>query len=131
MRPPKVPSEPREISDVLTDRIIGCIITVHRKLGPGFLECVYRKALMIELRKAALQAKTEHEVKITYDGQVVGIHRLDILVENQVILELKTVDALAPEHYSQVRSYLKATDLKRALLVNFSKAVSDFRRIES
>jgi GxxExxY protein len=84
---------------------------------------------MIELRKASLQAETEHEVVITCDGQEVGIHRLDILVQGRVVLELKTVECLAPSHYAQVRAYLKATGLSVALLVNFSKSRSDFRRI--
>jgi len=89
---------PTEFEDSLTDKIIQCIITVHRTLGPGFLECVYRKALMIELRKASLRAETEREVVIPDDGQEVGVHRLDILVEDRVILELKTVECLDQSH---------------------------------
>ena len=121
----------QKFSDTLTDRIIKCIITVHRTLGPGFLESVYRRAMMIELGKANLRAETESKVVIRYDGQEVGVHRLDILIEGQVIVELKTVECLSPSHYSQVRSYLKATGLKRALLVNFSKSTSAFRRVEA
>jgi GxxExxY protein len=106
-------------------------VTVHRKLGPGFLEVVYRRALLIELRKACLITETEKEFRVFYDGQEVGLHRLDLLVEGQVIIELKTVEHLGKEHYAQVRAYLKATGLRKALLVNFSKERSDFRRIET
>jgi len=123
--------EPRSFSDPLTDRIIHCVVRVHRTLGPGFLESVYRNALLIELRSSGLNAEHECAVRIFYGGQEVGVHRLDILVEQRVIVELKTVDYLAAAHYAQVRSYLKATGLKLALLVNFSKERSDFRRIES
>lgn len=104
---------------------------MHRKLGPGFLEVIYRRSLLIELRKASLRADTEKEFRVFYDGKEVGLHRLDLLVEGQVIVELKTVEHLGKEHYAQVRAYLKATGLKKALLVNFSKEKSDFRRIEA
>lgn len=123
--------ETRTFDDPLTERIIRCIVRVHRKLGPGFLESVYRNALMIELRRASLNARHEQEIRIYYEGQEVGLHRLDLVVEGQVIIELKTVESLSPAHYAQVRSYLKATGLKLALLVNFSKERSDFRRIEA
>lgn len=122
--------ESKKYNDPLTDRIIKCIITVHRKLGPGYLESIYRRAMMIELRKAGLRADTEWEVTIRYEGQVVGVHRLDILIEGKVIVELKTVEQLSPSHYCQVRSYRKATGLKTGLLVNFSKSKSDFRRVD-
>jgi GxxExxY protein len=121
--------DPRSFSDPLTERIIACIVTVHRNLGPGFLESVYRNALLLELRKAKLQVDSEREIRVHYDGVEVGLHRLDLLVEGQVIVELKTVEELGAAHYAQVRSYLKATGLKKALLVNFAKARSDFRRI--
>jgi GxxExxY protein len=105
----------------LTHRIIEAIIKVHGVLGPGFVESVYRRALLIELRKRNLAVSTEVEVEIAYDGQVVGRHRLDLIVDNTFIVELKTVDGLAKAHYSQVRSYLRATGLPLALLVNFAK----------
>ncbi|MBV8878559.1 MAG: GxxExxY protein [Planctomycetaceae bacterium] len=118
------------VEDPLTECIICCVVAVHRTLGPGFLESVYRKALLIELRNSSLRADTEREFPVFYAGQEVGRHRLDLLVEDQVILELKTVEALNPSHYAQVRFYLKATGLRKALLINFSKERSDFRRIE-
>ena len=105
----------------LTDRVVRSIIEVHKTLGPGFLESVYRKAFLIELRDNDLRAETGKEVPVGYKGREVGLHRLDILVEGQLIIELKTVEDLSKAHYAQVRSYLKATGLPVALLVNFSK----------
>ncbi len=77
-----------------------------------------------------LQVETEKEVIIYYEGEEVGKHRLDILVENRVIVELKTVEDLSKAHYAQVRSYLKATNLRIGFLVNFAGHKADFRRIE-
>ena len=117
--------------DKLTETIIQCIIKVHQTLGPGFLESVYRRALLVEIKKRNLSAETEKEIVVYYEGVEVGRHRLDILVEDKVIVELKTVDELGKAHYAQVRSYLKATALRVAILVNFSKEKADFRRIEA
>lgn len=116
--------------DKFTRLVIECIITVHQTLGPGFLENVYRRALVIELRKRGLQVEAEKEIVIFYDGQEIGRHRLDLVVNASIILELKTVEELGQAHYAQVRSYLKATDIELALLVNFAKEKADFRRIE-
>ena len=117
--------------DHLTDRIIYCVILVHQNLGPGFLEAVYRRALVIELNKHNLATEVEKEILIYYDGQKVGRHRLDLLIEGRVIVELKAVEALSKADYAQVRSYLKAAQLNLALLVNFSPERADFRRIET
>jgi len=116
--------------DKLTELIIKGIIKVHQILGPGFLESIYRKALIIELRKQGVRAETEKEIMVYYEGENIGRHRLDILVEDKVIIELKTVEELSKAHYAQVRSYLKATELRVAILVNFAKEKADFRRIE-
>jgi GxxExxY protein len=114
----------------LTEGIIRCIIAVHRTLGPGFLETVYRRALVLELRKQGLTATVEKEIVIYYDGQEVGRHRLDLLVEGRVIVEVKTVENLGRAHYAQVRSYLAATGLRLALLINFAGERADFRRVQ-
>lgn len=118
-------------ADQLTGRVIECIIHVHKTLGPGFLENVYRRALLIELRKRDLATENEKEFVVHYDGLEVGKHRLDLLVEDQLIIELKTVEALSKAHYAQVRSYLRAARLNVALLVNFALDRADFRRIEA
>jgi len=117
--------------DQLTQTIIECIIKVHRILGPGFLESIYRKALMFELQRHKLCVETEKEVAIYYEGKEVGRHRLDLMVQNRVIVELKTVEALSRAHYAQVRSYMKATGATVAILVNFAREKADFRRLEA
>ena len=121
----------KTFEDPTTKAIIQCICRVHRILGPGFLECIYRRALLKELRTAGLQAETEKEIDVVYEGEVVGQHRLDLLVQGTVVIELKTVEALGKAHYAQIRSYLKATRLRVGILVNFATALADFRRVEN
>lgn len=116
--------------DKVTEAIIQSIIAVHQELGPGFLESIYRRAMLVELRRRGLTVETEKEVLIFYQGVEVGRHRLDLLVDGRVIVELKTVEDLSKAHYAQVRSYLKATGLAVAILVNFAGAKADFRRID-
>ena len=116
--------------DEITERIINAIITVHRTPGPGFLESIYRNALMLESRKQGLEVEVEKEIVICYDGVEVGRHRLDLMVGGQVVLELKTVEELGRAHYAQLRSYLKASGCKTGLLVNFAGDKADFRRVD-
>jgi len=114
----------------VTQRIIACVAEVHQTLGPGFLESVYRNALLLRLRKAELLVEPEREVLVRYLGQEVGRHRLDLVVEDAVVLELKAVTDLAAVHYEQVRSYLRASGLEVGLLVNFGRERWDVRRVE-
>jgi len=116
--------------DKLMEKIIECVIEVHKTLGPGFLESVYRKALVIELRAHGLKVETEKEIVITYKGEEVGRHRLDVVVDGERMVELKTVEALGKAHYAQVRSCIKASGLNPALLVNFATSMADYRRVE-
>ncbi|MEM8865253.1 MAG: GxxExxY protein [Planctomycetota bacterium] len=115
----------------ITDQIIQGIIKVHQTLGPGFLERVYHNALLLELENRGLHVETEYEVVVYYEGRTVGSHRLDLVVEQQIIVELKCVESLSKAHYSQLRSYLKATGMKTGLLVNFEADKADFRRVEN
>lgn len=115
--------------EALTARILGAAIAVHRILGPGFVESVYHRALERELGTAGLSFRTEYEVVIWYDGIKAGEHRLDLLVADQVIVELKTVSQFSSAHYAQVRSYLRACQLRVGLLLNFGDAVLRVRRI--
>jgi GxxExxY protein len=115
----------------LTERVINCVIRVHGTLGPGFVESVYKRALVLELRKQKLTLDIEKEVTIHYDGHDVGRHRLDLVVEDFLIVELKAVETITKVHYAQVRSYMKASGLRLGLLVNFADFSADFRRIES
>jgi GxxExxY protein len=115
--------------EALTGRIIGAAITVHRVLGPGFLESVYHRALERELTNSGLRIETEREVTIWYDGLPVGDHRLDLIVDGQIVVELKAVSALSGAHLAQVRSYLRAVRLRIGLLLNFADAVLRVRRV--
>lgn len=114
----------------ITERIIQAVIKVHQVLGPGFLEQVYHNAISLELHRQGLTAESEKEVTIYYEGEVVGCHRLDLVVEDRVIVELKTVEELAGINYAQLRSYLRATKMRVGLLVNLAKEKADFRRVE-
>ena len=104
----------------LSYRIMGAVFAVHKTLGPGFLESVYRKSLVEELRRDGLRVETERPVNLTYRGRKVGQHRLDIVVEDRVVIELKTARAFCAAHRRQLMSYLRATELKLGLLINFS-----------
>ena len=93
----------------LTGRIISCAIEVHKTLGPGFLESVYQIALPMELAKNKLNVETQKGIKIFYDNKEIGLHRPDLVVEGQVIVELKTVKEFDDSHTAQLISYLKAS----------------------
>ena len=113
----------------LSRKIIGTAIEVHRALGPGFLENIYEKALKVDFIEQGLHFECQKEIRIEYLGVVVGIHRLDLVVENKIIIELKAVKELADIHFAQLRSYLKATGLKVGLLLNFAKPTLEIKRI--
>jgi GxxExxY protein len=113
----------------LTERIIGAAIEVHRTLGPGFLESIYEKAMSIELRKRELGHVRQLLVPVFYDGVEIGQHRLDLLVEDRIIVELKTIKAFEAIHFATVRSYLKATRLNHGLLLNFAAPKLDIKRV--
>jgi len=107
------------LDDPLTHKIIGSAMKVHRALGPGFLESVYRKALLHEMLKAGLHAEEERRVAVFYDGSPVGEFIADILVEGKVVIELKAVEALGRIHEVQTVNYLTATGVDVGLLINF------------
>jgi len=109
----------RVFSD-LSNRIIGCAIEVHRNLGPGLLEATYQQCLAHELHLNDIEFKIEHPLPVDYKGVHLDCgYRLDFLVENQVILELKSVEQLRPVHEAQLLTYLKLSGLKQGYLVNF------------
>jgi GxxExxY protein len=113
----------------LTERIIGCAIEVHRTLGPGFIESVYQRAMAIELRKRGVEFQAEVPVPILYGGEKVGEHRLDLLVEKQIVVELKSVKSFEDVHFSVVKSYLKAIGRKHGLLLNFAAPTLQIKRV--
>jgi len=100
-------------------RIIGAAIEVHRHLGPGLLESIYRRALAYELQQQGMTVWQEKLVTVTYKGLEIDGQRLDLLVEPGVIVELKTVGQILPIHEAQLLSYLKSTGLRLGLLINF------------
>ena len=113
----------------MSNKVIGAAVEVHKELGPGFLESIYEEALKVELSKNELDFANQMEVQIEYLGVPVGLHRLDLLIQNEVIVELKAVKELADIHFAQLRSYLKATGMKVGLLLNFSKSTLEVRRV--
>lgn len=109
-----------EARDPLTEKIIGCAIEVHRQLGPGLLEASYEAALCVELELSGLPFQRQAPYPITYKGRGIGEHRLDLLVENAVIVEIKSVERYDSIFEAQVLTYLKITGIRRALLINFN-----------
>src|SRR4030042_2048934 len=113
----------------LSYEIMGAIFEVHKTLGPGFVESVYEKALIEEFKKEAIKVETQKVIDVVYKGRKIGVHRLDLVVENKVVVELKTVERFSTYHTAQLLSYLKASGYRLGLLVNFSKAKVESRRV--
>lgn len=116
-----------EYEDV-TDQIIGAAYRVHNKMGFGYLESVYENCLMIELRKAGLPAQAQNGITVYYDGEVVGEFIADMVVHDAVIVELKSVRALATAHEVQLVNYLVATRKPVGLLINFGPQKVEVKR---
>jgi GxxExxY protein len=112
----------------LTDKILKAYYSIYNKLGYGFLESVYHNSMMIELKKLGLRCEKEKKIKVYYDGILVGNYIADIIVEDKVILELKAVSKLNPQHEVQLINYLKATGIKVGLLLNFGKKPEHSRK---
>lgn len=116
------------MKDELTHRVIGAAMAVHRELGAGFLESVYQKALALELASLGLDVVIEKKIEVMYRGRVVGDFKADLFVEDQLIVELKAVENLAPIHEVQTVNYLKATGRDIGLLINFGTSSLQFKR---
>ena len=108
--------------DALLHEIVDAATRVYNTLGPGFLESIYARALLSELRLRGVGIERERQIEIWYGSQVVGKHTLDLIVDGTAIVELKASQALASVHTAQLRSYLQATDYPLGLLVNFGSA---------
>ena len=107
--------------DSLTERIIGCAIEVHRELGPGLLESIYRNSLEIELSEQGLKVDKNRPIDLVYRGREIGPPLiLDLQVENRIVVEVKAVERLHPVHLAQVMTYLKLTGCDAGLLLNFN-----------
>jgi len=113
----------------ITYEINGAVFEVNKVLGPGFLEKVYENALLIELRSRGLKAEGQIPIKVFYKENIVGEYVADILVEAQVIVELKAVDRLEKIYEAQLLNYLKATGIKIGLLVNFKYPKAEIKRM--
>jgi GxxExxY protein len=110
------------MADLLTEKIIASAIEVHRILGPGLLESIYEEALCHEFSLRGIQFERQKEVDVFYKSEAIKGQRIDLLVEGQAVVEIKSVRKLEDVFEAQVLSYLKSTGLKRALLINFGKA---------
>ncbi len=112
------------LENEITEKIIGCAIVVHRELGPGLLESAYKECLAFELIESGLKVRREVPMPIVYkDVKLDHGYRIDLLVENKIVVELKTVEALTDVHKAQVLTYLRLGDFKIGLLFNFNSAV--------
>lgn len=116
-------SEPDSSLDALAHAVVDAALEVHRCLGPGYLESVYEEALAVELKERGIPFRRQALIQVNYKGHLVGEGRVDFIVGDGLIVELKTVEALAPIHKAQVLSYLKATHCVLGLLINFNVPV--------
>ena len=112
----------------LTEKIINIFYRVYNTLGYGFLEKAYENAMMIEFRKDGIHAVFQFAIEVLYEGETIGEHYADILVDNKVIVEIKCVDSLQKIHEAQILNYLKATGFKIGFLVNFTYPKAEIKR---
>ena len=119
----------KETGEDLSGRVIGAAIRVHTELGPGFLESVYEEALAVEFTALGIGFTRQVSVPVRYRSRIVGEHRLDLLVEGQLVVELKCVVGFDPIHFATVRSYLKAADCSLGLLLNFAATTLQVKRV--
>ena len=115
----------------LTGKIIGCAMKVHSSLGNGFQELIYQRALAIELVEAGLNFTREHEMQILYKGKTVGERRVDFLVEERIMVEIKAVINLEDVHLAQAMNYLEAYELEIGLLLNFGAKSLQYKRVHN
>jgi GxxExxY protein len=117
------------LHEEITDKIIKAFYKVHRRLGSGFLEKVYRNAMAVELTNMGLHVEQEKNIKVYYESVEVGDYYADLLVGDLVIVELKAAESLREEHQAQLINYLRATDIEVGLLLNFGKKAEFKRKI--
>ena len=119
----KVPTALPDQTEKLVHDVIGCCIAVHRELGPGFAEKVYVRAIELELNAAGIPFQRERRFGVRYRGQIVGVVRLDLIVADALVLEVKSVEQLAPVHHKQIVNYMRVAGLRVGLLLNFNVSV--------
>jgi len=113
----------------LSYKIVGLAMRVHTKLGYGFLEKVYENGLMVLFRREGIEAKQQVPITVYFEEEVVGNYYADILIEDKIILEIKSVENIVDAHIAQTLNYLKATGLRLAIILNFSKEKLEYKRI--
>lgn len=114
--------------DRVTETVIGCAFKVYNTLGDGFLESIYENSMMIELRKSGLRAENQKDLTVFYEGEVVGSFKIDIEVEDELVVELKAVSQLVTKHEVQLVNYLSATNKPTGLLLNFGENGVEIKR---
>ena len=115
----------------LTGQIIGAAIEVHKQLGPGFIESIYENALAVELRHCAVPFHRQVAVPVLYRDVEVGLHRLDLLVASEIVVELKAAKELTNAHFAFVKSYLRAVGRDHGLILNFAKPRLEIKRVRT
>ena len=115
----------------LTGSILNCCFEVMKELGPGFVENIYKNALLIAMRQKGLRVEVEQSFEVIFRGIVIGRYRTDLIVEQTVIVELKCCESLAREHQAQLFNYLKVSQLPIGLLINFRRGKLDWKRLQS
>jgi GxxExxY protein len=115
----KIASALPEKNEILINKVIGAAIEVHQNLGPGFLESIYERALCHELQLQGIPFEKQVEIRVPYKEISIPGQRIDLIIDSFLILELKTVDKISPVHEAQLLSYLKSTELKVGLIINF------------
>ena len=129
IKEPQMAQIKRDELDKLTERIIGIAMKIHNKLGPGFVEKIYEKAMAYEFKKNKIRFVEEGEIKVKYETMELGYQRVDFLIEDEVIVELKCVGELNNIHSAQMLSYLKTTDKRVGLMLNFAESKLGIKRM--
>jgi len=111
--------------------VLAAAVEVHRVLGPGYQEIIYENALCVELGLRGIAFKRQHEIVIDYKGTDVGRHRIDLIVADEILVELKAVSELTGDHVAQILAYLKSSGIRVGLLLNFAKAALQTKRVVS
>jgi len=109
--------------NLITEKIIGCAINIHKIPGPGLLESIYESAMCIELRETVLKFESQKPIKVVYKGQDIGKFKIDLVVENRIVVELKSTERMDPVYSAQILSYMKLGNFKYGLLINFNDSL--------
>ena len=118
----------KELND-LSNRIIGLAIGIHKKLGPGFQEKIYQEALLKEFKKGGMEYEKQKVIRVDYEGQSLGNQRINLLVDEEIILEIKACTKIIPIHRDQVISYLKTANKQLGLILNFGRSKLEIKRV--